>query len=318
MGKARSIARNILTDEENVTLIDSTPLLVMHLACLALPFVGISAAAVVVCLLAYLVRVFALTGGYHRYFSHRAFQTSRWFQFVLAFLGGMSAQLGAIWWASHHRCHHATADTPDDPHSPRLSGFFHAHVGWLLCRKHSKADEERVGDLLQYPELRFLDRFHIIPPFFLAFATFGLGAFLGRAYPGLGTNGWQMLVWGFFLSTVLVYHVTFCINSVTHMFGSRRFATRDDSRNNLLLAFLTMGEGWHNNHHRYPISARQGFYWWELDVTYYILLLLQKVGLIWGLRAPPRSIYEEAVETTKASRPDEAPVVALDTPGSAR
>ena len=222
-----------------------------------------------------------------------------------------------IWWASHHRQHHATADTPDDPHSPRLRGFLYAHVGWLLCRKYATTNEDRVGDLLKYPELRFLDRFHIIPPLLLAFALFGLGAFLGRAHPGLGTSGWQMVVWGFFLSTVLVYHVTFCINSVTHMFGSRRFATRDDSRNSLLLALLTMGEGWHNNHHRYPISARQGFYWWEIDVTYYVLLLLQKLGVIWDLRAPPKSIYEEAARpggevegtTTKSM---EGPVVAAD------
>lgn len=321
MGRARAIARTILTDEENVTLMDSTPLVFMHIvSLLMLPFVGISAVAVTVCLVTYLVRVFALTAGFHRYFSHRAFKTSRVFQFVLAFLGGMSAQMGAIWWASHHRRHHVTSDTPEDPHSPRQHGFFYAHIGWLLCRKYAKADHDCVGDLLQYPELRLLDRFHAVPPLVLAFATYGLGAYLERAHPGLGTSGWQMLAWGFFLSTVLVYHVTFCVNSVTHMFGSRRFDTQDDSRNSLILALLTMGEGWHNNHHRYPISTRQGFYWWEIDVTYYILLLLEKVRVISDLRAPPKSIYEEALRSAEpvesTSSPEEAPVVALDASGS--
>ena len=285
--------RVALRDEENLSLIESTPLLFMHLSLIGLFFAGFSWVALGVCLLTYVVRVFALTGGYHRYFSHNSYKTSRAFQFLLAFLGTSSAQMGPLWWASHHRHHHQHADQEEDVHSPRQRGFFWSHIGWLLCSKYAKTELSRVQDFAKFPELRLIDRFHSIPVLLLAFSMYGLGAFLNARYPALGTSGFQMLMWGFFLSTVMVYHVTFCINSVTHMFGTRRYNTNDDSRNSLLLALLTFGEGWHNNHHRFPVSTRQGFYWWEIDITYYMLKTLSWFRIVWDLRPPSPRVYEE-------------------------
>ncbi len=273
---------------------EGLPLLLVHGACLAVFWVGVSWVAVAACLGAYLLRVFALTAGYHRYFSHRAFKTSRPFQFVLAFIGASAAQAGPLWWASHHRLHHRFADTEADIHSPVRRGFLWAHLGWLVCRKYAKADLGLMKDFSSYPELRLLERVHAAAPLLLAVLMYLLGGRLESSHPGWHTTAWQMVVWGFFISTVLVYHVTFSINSLMHLFGSRRFPTPDDSRNNLWLALLTMGEGWHNNHHRYPISARQGFYWREIDLTYYVLKLLALFHVVWDLRMPPKSIYEEA------------------------
>ncbi len=281
-------------DEDNVNLIDSTPLLFMHLMLVGLFFVGFSWIALGVCAFLYFLRVFALTGGYHRYFSHNSYKTSRVFQFILAFTGGMAAQMGALWWASHHRHHHQHSDTDEDIHSPRMRGLFWAHIGWIMCRKYAKTELDRIRDFAKYPELRFLDRFHIIPPVVLAVSLYYFGEWLSVARPTWGTNGWQMVFWAFFLSTVLVYHATFCINSLTHIIGTRRFNTSDESKNSLILALVTMGEGWHNNHHRYPVCTRQGLYWWEIDPTYYILKLLSKVGIVWDLREPPARLYEEA------------------------
>lgn len=291
---ARVVARSLIGDDEKLSLIQSTPLVGMHLACLAVFYVGVSWAAVLALAITYAVRVFALTGGYHRYFSHRSYKTSRVFQFLMGFLGASAAQLGPLWWASHHRHHHQHSDQPADVHSPLMKGVFRAHIGWLMCPKYALADEDRVRDLLRYPELRLLDRFHALAPLTLAAGLYGLGVWLNHRAPALGVTGGQMLVWGFFVSTVMVYHVTFCINSATHLMGTRRFETGDDSRNHWFLAFLTMGEGWHNNHHRYPASARQGFYAREIDVTYYLLLLLGKLRLIWDIRSPPPAIYAEA------------------------
>ncbi len=298
----RELIWHIRNDDENMNLYDSSPLLFVHIAALLGIFlVGFSGIALAVCAAAYFIRVFALTGGYHRYFSHNSYKTSRAFQFILAFVGASAAQLGPLWWASHHRHHHQHSDTEEDIHSPRQRGIWWSHIGWLLCRKYAKAELDRVRDFAKYPEIRFIDRFHVIAPITLAVGLFYFGQWLGTAAPGLGTSGWQMLVWGFFVSTVLVYHATFCINSLTHVFGRQRYRTDDDSRNNLLLALITMGEGWHNNHHRYPVSTRQGFYWWEIDATYYILKLFSKVGLVWDLRAPPPKVYEEA-ETVNAQQ----------------
>jgi len=238
--------------------------------------------------------VFALTAGYHRYFSHHAFKTSRLVQFILAFVAASAAQAGPLWWGSHHRQHHRFADTEADIHSPKRGGFLWAHLSWLMCRKYAKADLGLMKDFSSYPELRLLERMHAVAPLLLAVLMYLLGAWLETRHPGWHTSAWQMVVWGFFISTVLVYHVTFSINSLLHMFGSRRFNTPEDSRNNLWLALLTMGEGWHNNHHRYPISARQGFYWWEIDLTYYVLKFLALFHVVWDLRMPPQSIYEEA------------------------
>ncbi|MFP4070233.1 MAG: acyl-CoA desaturase, partial [Opitutales bacterium] len=275
------------------------PLVFMHLACIGALFTGFSWAALAALLLTYVVRVFALTAGFHRYFSHRAFKTSRAFQFVLAWVGTSAAQLGPMWWAANHRHHHQHSDTEADIHSPVIRDAFWAHVGWILCRSYSDIQFERVKDLKKYPELRFIDRFHVLPVLSLIALLYGVGWGLNQAYPSLGTSGLQMVMWGFFLSTVLVYHVTFCVNSVTHIVGTKRFKTDDESRNSWWVALLTFGEGWHNNHHRWPLSARQGMYWWELDLTYLMLRVLEKLGLIWDLKVYPDKIYAEAAASVE-------------------
>ena len=245
-------------------------------------------------LITYFIRVFALTAGFHRYFSHRSFKTSRFFQFVLAWLGTSAAQMGPMWWAAHHRHHHQHSDTEEDVHSPVAKDVFWAHVGWVLCQTYGGTDTNKVKDLYKYPELRFIDRWHAIPAISLGLVLFFIGNRLNFYYPDLGTSGWQLVMWGFFLSTALVYHVTFCVNSVTHIIGNKRFKNEDESRNNWWVAMLTFGEGWHNNHHRYPHSARQGMYWWEFDLSFLLLRLLEKLGLIWDLKVYPKAIYEEA------------------------
>jgi stearoyl-CoA desaturase (Delta-9 desaturase) len=266
----------------------------VHVACFAAIWTGVSWVAAGVCFLLYMVRMFAITGGYHRYFSHRSYDTSRVFQFLLAVLGTSAAQKGPIWWASHHRHHHRHSDTPEDIHSPVVSGIYYAHIGWILSPQFLEPRLELVKDLTAFPELRWIERFNLIPPVLLGVFTFFLGVALNAWFPSLGTNGLQMLVWGFFISTVLVYHGTFCINSFTHLIGKRRFKTTDSSRNNLILALITLGEGWHNNHHYYPGSEKQGFYWWEIDISHYILKCLSLFGLVWNLRVPPERVYRAA------------------------
>jgi stearoyl-CoA desaturase (delta-9 desaturase) len=266
----------------------------VHLACFAALWVGVSWVAVAVCLGLYFIRMFAITGIYHRYFSHRSYQTSRVVQFLFALLGTTAAQKGPIWWASHHRHHHRHSDTEEDIHSPIVHGIYFAHVGWVLSSQFLEPRLELVKDLTKYPELRTLEKYNLVPPVLLGVATFFLGTWLQSAYPQLGTSGPQMLVWGFFISTVLLYHGTFCINSFTHLIGKRRFPSTDHSRNNLFLALITLGEGWHNNHHYYPGSERQGFYWWEIDISHYILTMMSWLGLVWDLRVPPPRVYEAA------------------------
>ncbi|MDH4105394.1 MAG: acyl-CoA desaturase [Gammaproteobacteria bacterium] len=270
----------------------------MHLVCLFVFYVGVSTTALVTCAVLYFVRMFAITGFYHRYFSHRSFRTSRVAQFVFAVLGAAAVQRGPIWWAAHHRHHHAFSDKPQDTHSPRQDGFVWAHMGWFLSKRHFHPDLRKVRDLLQFPELRWLDRFDILVPFTLALALLLAGMALERYAPSLGTTGGQMLIWGFFVSTVLCYHGTYTINSLCHGWGSRRYPTRDDSRNNALLALITLGEGWHNNHHHYPSAVRQGFYWWEIDITYYLLRGLAAVGVIWDLTPVPERIRAAREATT--------------------
>lgn len=275
---------------EPIRLRESLPLLFMHLGCVAVLWVPFNRFAVLALAISYVLRVFALTGGFHRYFAHKSYQTSRGFQFVLAFLGTTAAQLGPLWWASHHRRHHRYADTPEDIHSPARRGFLWAHIGWLLCPAYAHTDWEYIKDFSRYPELRFLDRHPYLPPLLFAALLYAAGAGLRAWRPEWAVSGAQWVVWGFFVGTVAVYHVTFCINSLLHLLGRRRYPTADTSRNNWVLAILTMGEGWHNNHHRFAVSARQGFYWWEVDLTYYILRLLAAVGLVWDLRSPPESL----------------------------
>ena len=268
------------------------PFFGMHVACLGVIWVGVSTTAVVVACALYVLRMFAITAFYHRYFSHRAFQTSRPMQFLFAALGASAVQRGPLWWASQHRHHHVHADDEHDIHSPKRYGFVSAHIGWFLTHANFRTRHELVSDLMRYPELRFLDRFDALVPLFLAVLLYALGEALAHWLPALGTNGLQLLVWGFVISTVVLYHATFTVNSLAHTLGRRRYATNDDSRNNFWLALLTLGEGWHNNHHHFPGSARQGFYWWEIDPTYYALRALAALGLIWNLKPVPRYIRE--------------------------
>jgi stearoyl-CoA desaturase (Delta-9 desaturase) len=266
------------------------PFVGMHLACLGVIWVGVSWFAVAVAALMYALRMFAITGFYHRYFSHKAFKTSRPVQFVFAVLGAMSVQRGPLWWAAHHRHHHRHSDREQDPHSPVRRGFLWSHMGWFMTPRAFRTDWTAIPDLQRYPELRLLDRFDLLLPVLLAIALFLLGGWLEHAAPGLGTSSWQLLVWGFFVSTVLLFHVTVSINSLAHRIGRRRFETRDNSRNNWWLALLTFGEGWHNNHHHFPGAARQGFAWWEIDLTYYALRLLAALGLVWELKPIPAQL----------------------------
>jgi stearoyl-CoA desaturase (Delta-9 desaturase) len=261
--------------------------LLLHLACLLVFLTGYSAAAVAVCLALYVVRMFAITAGFHRLFSHRTYRTGRVFRALIAFLGTAAYQKGPLWWSAHHRRHHLHVETESDAHSPIAQSLWTSHVGWFMLRENRATDLRLVSNLLKYRDLRFLDRYYLLPPAALAAGTFLLGLGLERYAPGLGTTGWQMLVWGFLVSTVLLYHGTFTVNSVAHLFGSRRYETRDNSRNNLFVALITLGEGWHNNHHFYPTSERQGFKWWELDVAHYTLRVLSWFGVVWDLRTPP-------------------------------
>jgi stearoyl-CoA desaturase (delta-9 desaturase) len=253
------------------------PMYLMHPAPLAVFLFPFSWSLVGVFFVAYALMVFGITGGYHRYFSHRTFRTGRVFQFVLAWLGAMSMQKGVLWWSAHHRHHHRFSDQHGDIHSPGLQGFVWAHVGWILSTNYEQTNLKAVPDLAKYPELRWLNQWHLAPSLTLAGGLYLAG-------------GLPWVAWGWALSTVLCWHATFMINSLTHMFGRKRYVTKDDSRNSLILALLTFGEGWHNNHHYYQSSTRQGFFWWEIDLTYYALLALSLVGIVWDLRQPPSHV----------------------------
>ncbi len=279
---------------DRIDWLRAVPFIALHLGCFGALWVGVSPFALLVAALSYVIRMFALTGFYHRYFAHRAFHASRGMQFAMALLGATCAQRGPLWWAAHHREHHRHADTELDPHSPRWRGFWWSHMGWFLTPRAFRTDLDRVPDLAKDPELRWLDRFDTVVPVLFAAGLFGLGALLQRHAPALHTSGGQLLVWGFFVATVALFHVTVTINSLAHRFGSRRFATRDDSRNNLWLALLTFGEGWHNNHHFFPGSARQGFRWWEVDLTWYGLRLLALLGLVRELKPVPVWVRDRA------------------------
>jgi stearoyl-CoA desaturase (Delta-9 desaturase) len=278
---------------ERIRVLGTLPFFAVHLACGLVFWTGVSWIALAVCALLYCTRSLAITGVYHRYFSHRTFKMGRRAQFVLATLGTMAVQKGPLWWAALHRHHHRYSDTPEDIHPPEL-GFWWSHVGWILSEKYEATRFEAIRDFAKYRELRWLNRYHLVPPISLAVVLFVGGALLGHFFPVLRTSGLQMLTWGFFVSTVLLWHGTFTINSLAHRLGRRRFATTDTSRNSWILAIITLGEGWHNNHHRYPSSERNGFYWWEVDVTHYVLKTLSWMGIVWDLREPPDHVYAEA------------------------
>lgn len=253
------------------------PLIALHVGAIVGCFLGVPWQVWLVALLLFWVRMFAVTAGYHRYFSHRSFKTSRPMQLVLAVLAQSSSQRGALWWAAHHRDHHKYSDTERDVHSPQRHGFWHSHLGWLYDDNDS-TDYARVKDLARYPELVILNKLWLLPPVLLALAV---------------TIAWGLpgLLVGFVLSTVLVWHATFLVNSLAHVWGTQRYDTGDTSRNNWVIALITLGEGWHNNHHHFMGSTRQGFYWWELDVTYYVLKAMSWVGLVWDIKEPPERVY---------------------------
>ncbi|WP_245309540.1 acyl-CoA desaturase [Bradyrhizobium retamae] len=270
---------NINPDQEHDDIMypQVLPFLLVHAGCVAAFWSGITWQATAICVVLYWLRMFAIGAGYHRYFSHRAYSTSRVFQFILAFLAQSSAQKSVLWWAAKHRHHHLHSDSELDVHSPRHKGFVHSHVGWIFYRQHDATDLVKVSDFASYPELMWLHKFEVLPAVMIAGLCFLIA-------------GWPGLVVGFLWSTVVLYHATFCINSLAHVHGRKRYVTGDDSRNNWLLALVTMGEGWHNNHHAYQSSARQGFRWWEIDVTYYVLVGLSWLGIVWDLKRPPEPV----------------------------
>ncbi len=289
-------------DAYSIDWVRAIPYILIHLSCIAVIWVGISPIAVIVAVAMYLIRMFAITGIYHRYFSHKAYKTSRAGQFIFAVLGASAVQRGPIWWAANHRHHHAHSDLNEDIHSPLQHGFWFSHMGWFLTPAGATSDQKFVRDLLKYPELRWLDRYDVAVPVLMGFGMFLLGVLLENVAPGLGTTGWQMLVWGFVISTIVCYHGTYTINSLSHVFGRQRYRTGDTSRNNWFLALVTLGEGWHNNHHYYPNSARQGFYWWEIDITYYVLKVLSWLGIIWDLKPIPIEARDHSPRRIKPIR----------------
>ena len=286
-----------LKEADRVDWVRVIPFLGLHLACIAVFWVGFSWFALWVALAMYCVRMFAITAFYHRYFSHKAFKTSRPVQFLFALLGAASVQRGPLWWAAHHRNHHRHADTERDLHSPVTRSLFWSHMGWFMSPRGFVTEHGKVPDLMKYPELRWLDRFDLLIPVALAAALTELGHLLHLYAPNLHTSGPQLLVWGFFISTIVLFHCTVTINSLAHRWGTRRFATSDNSRNNWFLAIITFGEGWHNNHHHFPGSARQGFHWWEYDVTYYGLRAMAAIGLVWDLKPVPLALRNARLES---------------------
>ncbi|MAS00404.1 MAG: acyl-CoA desaturase [Nitrosomonadales bacterium] len=268
------------------------PYIIIHLSIISIFFVDFSLTAFWIFIGMYAIRMFAITGFYHRYFSHKTFKTSRLTQFIFAIIGASAVQRGPIWWAAHHREHHMHSDTIHDKHSPKAHSFFWSHTGWFLTKANFITHTRLVKELSRFPELRLIDRFDIIIPILTCLGLFYLGEYLNLSHPDLKTNGLQLLSWGFVLSTILLYHSTFLVNSVAHLWGKKRYNTKDSSRNNFIVAILTFGEGWHNNHHHFPGSANQGFYWWEIDITYYLLMLLRTFGIIWDIRTVSEKIRE--------------------------
>jgi stearoyl-CoA desaturase (Delta-9 desaturase) len=295
---ARPAAPDLRDDDPSLDGVDwpkSIPFAAVHVIALAtLLLTPFSWKLLGLALASYALRMFAVTAGYHRYFSHRTFRTGRVFQFVLAFLGGTATQKGALWWAAHHRDHHRYSDTPRDVHSPLQRGFWWSHVGWILARRYHATQLEKVKDLARYPELRWLDGWHVVPPIAYAAAMYLAG-------------GVPALLWGYFVSTVLLWHGTFLVNSLAHVIGRRRYATPDGSRNSFIIALFTLGEGWHNNHHHYQSTTNQGWFWWEIDLTWYALRALAAVGVVRDLRTPPPEVRDSG--RIGAAAPGARPVV---------
>lgn len=284
----------VRTKPEKFEFARAVPFIILHIGCLGVIWTGWSWAAVATAVALYFIRMFAITGLYHRYFCHRAYKTSRAVQFLFGLLGLTAVQRGPLWWASVHRHHHAHSDENSDAHSPVCKGFVWSHIGWLTSSRNFPTDYKMVRDLQKFPELVFLNRFDLIGPLLLLALLAAWGTLLQAMSPSLGTGPWQMIVWGFFISTTVLFHATCAVNSFAHTLGSKRFPTGDESRNSLVLALFTLGEGWHNNHHHYQGSARQGFYWWEIDISYYIIRLLGVLGIVWEIKEVPQKVLESA------------------------
>jgi stearoyl-CoA desaturase (delta-9 desaturase) len=255
------------------------------------------------CLGMYYFRMFWITGGYHRYFSHKTYKTSRWFQFLIAFFAESSVQKGVLWWGAHHRHHHKTSDTPADPHSMKIYGFWYSHIGWISGPEYKETDFKAIQDYAKFPEIRWIDKHYTFPVFVTMFAVLIVGGFVNSeandlGWLTLGGGAWSLqgglssMFIGFFLSTAILFHGTFSINSIMHKIGNKRYESGDESRNSLILALVTLGEGWHNNHHYYMSSTRQGFFWWEIDLTYYVLKMFSFVGLVWDIQEVPKHIKD--------------------------
>ncbi len=264
-------------DKEDIVHPRVLPFIMVHLACFGIIWVDVQPIDWIICGVLYVIRMFGITAGFHRYFSHRSFKTSRAFQFFLAFLGQSSAQRGVLWWAAKHRLHHKYSDTDHDVHSPVKNGFWYAHVLWIFSKRGLSTNYDLIKDFQKYPELVWLEKWERFPPFVLAVCVWLVA-------------GWSGLFVGFFLSTVLLFHGTFTINSLSHIHGKQSYATGDNSQNNIFLAIITLGEGWHNNHHHFPSAAPQGFHWWQIDITYYILKALSIFRIVWDLRLPPAHV----------------------------
>jgi stearoyl-CoA desaturase (delta-9 desaturase) len=291
----------------------------VHMIPLAAIWTGATLFDWIVCGVLYVVRMFWVTGGYHRYFAHKSYRTSRWFQFVIAFMAQTSAQKGALWWAAHHRHHHRHSDTPADPHSMKIYGFWYSHIGWIVGPDFKKTDYKTIGDYAKYPELVWLNQHYLVPPVMLAVVVTALGAWVNGGSPLLMFThfGLSTLFIGFFLSTVLLYHGTFSINSIMHKFGNQRYETGEESKNSLWLALITLGEGWHNNHHYYETASRQGFFWWEVDITWYVLKGFEAVGLIHDVKGVPNHIKysknrQHALELRRAAEKEKEAAKAED------
>lgn len=265
----------------------------IHLLPLLAIWTGATTFDWILCVSLYFIRMFFITGAYHRYFAHRTYKTSRVFQFILAFMAQSSAQKGVLWWAAHHRVHHRTSDTPQDPHSMKLYGFWYSHLGWILGPDYKETHFNLIQDFNKFPELRWLNKNHMVPPLILALGVAAWGGYVnGGSWTLMASpeGGLSTLLIGFFLSTAVLYHGTFSINSIMHYFGKARYNTGEESKNNAILAFFTLGEGWHNNHHYYMSSTRQGFFWWEFDITYYILKILSWFGIVWDIQEVPDKV----------------------------
>lgn len=257
-----------------------------HIGALAVVFTGVSTAALLVAGFLYVFRGLGVTAGYHRLLAHRSFRTGRFMQFMMALAGSLAMQGGPLWWVAHHRAHHRDTDTQADVHSPVTRGFWQSHMGWMMSAEAFQEKGANTRDLHRFAELKWLQRYYV--PLVLAQGAllFALGAGLNALFPHWGTSGAQMVVWGLFITTVLTWHITFAVNSVCHTWGRRPHATGDASTNHPVIGVLAYGEGWHNNHHMYPFSARHGLEWWQLDITWLVLRVLEKLGLVSDLKLP--------------------------------